>query len=178
MGRKIGELQFLPVSNFNSYLTKHRGYKLINIGGQVNVDINDESFDGWVIPNGCTYRCSRSTFKDACRVYSITKTETAESFSVPCVDRFLLMNCNTDSTLDGEENRSGDYKNILVNHSHERLQGRLRFSTYDNEKMYSTIAARFSGYDGMYFCGAPAERSSAIGVPGQIMSLNGGSCSF
>ena len=45
---KIGDIQFLAVKDFFHYLSAYRGYKITN----GNIDINNKTFDGFVIPNG------------------------------------------------------------------------------------------------------------------------------
>lgn len=80
---KPGDIQNLAVNDFNTYLTAYRNYSLANYGGKQNIDIYDESFDGFVIPNGATMTCNTGDFQDACRLYAVGGLPTATSFTVP-----------------------------------------------------------------------------------------------
>lgn len=73
----------LACKNFGTYLTSYRKYHLIPYGSVQNVNINDPSFDGFVIPNGATFTCGENDFKEACAKYSSTRSEKATSFTVP-----------------------------------------------------------------------------------------------
>ena len=61
-------------------MTAYRKYNFDN-GTPNNIDINDSSFDGFVIPNGRTFTCTADKFKTACRLYA--GNENATSFKVP-----------------------------------------------------------------------------------------------
>ena len=74
---KIGDLQFLAVKDLFHYLSAYRGYKITN----GNIDINSQSFDGFVIPNGQQIKCSSNTFKGACKAYA--GNQYATSFKLP-----------------------------------------------------------------------------------------------
>lgn len=91
--RKVGDLQFLALGqSFETYLTKYRGYTLksFNNNSLRNVDISKDSFDGYVIPNGTTFSCRASQFKQACLTYA--GNENATEFTVPSLDSFFKCN--------------------------------------------------------------------------------------
>ena len=69
----------LTSKTFSAYLTDVCHYRLTD----GNIDINDASFDGWVIPNGKTFTCARENFKAACEKYSPSKSPDATVFTVP-----------------------------------------------------------------------------------------------
>ena len=94
-----GDLQMLAISQpFENYLTSYRKYSLIDINGKRNIDIMADTFDGYVIPNGTTYNCKASEFKDACKLYSTSKNENATSFTVPTLDKFFKCNPGVQTT--------------------------------------------------------------------------------
>lgn len=85
----IGDLQMLAVNcTFEHYLTAYRGYALKTYpDGTKNVDIFAPSFDGYIIPNGTTFTCKDTEFKDACKAYS--GSQSAQKFTVPCLSTFF-----------------------------------------------------------------------------------------
>jgi len=87
-----GDIVFIGCSNFENYLRQYRKYSLKSYAGTTNVDIDAAAFDGFVIPNGATFSCSSSTFKDACKIYSSSKREDATAFTVPNLTTFFRCN--------------------------------------------------------------------------------------
>ncbi len=73
-------------------MTKCRGYSIVDVGGVKNIDINSSSFDGYVIPNGATYKCAANDFKDACRLYAPSHSENSTTFTVPDLAGFFKGN--------------------------------------------------------------------------------------
>lgn len=99
-----------------SYLTGCCGYKFKQYGNKWNIDINDPSFNGFVIPNGTTFPCEQEQFTDACRYFSGNPDDT--QFTVPNMEGFFRVNNNTDSTFDGHECSAIGFSNAMQSHKH------------------------------------------------------------
>lgn len=112
-----GDLVFIGCSKFEIYLKDYRKYSIIPYaGGHQNIDINAESFDGFVIPNGTTFSCSSSTFKDACKIYSSSKQEDATAFTVPNLTTFFKCNPGVQKT---NAMQQIPFQNALPSHQHD-----------------------------------------------------------
>ena len=122
----IGDIQMLGICcDFQTYLTAYRKYTLKNYGNKKNIDINDDSFDGFVIPNGTTFNCSRNDFQDACIAYSNTKDPFATSFTVPDINTFVKS--NPGQTLNNAM-QNIPYQNGLANHNHISSDGKQQIN--------------------------------------------------
>lgn len=100
----IGDLLLVNTGKITlyEYLREIYGAELTTYNGLSNVNINKISAtNGFVIPNGTTFTCNSSEFKDACAAFSTDKQSTATSFTVPVIDSFFKFNPglrNTDPT--------------------------------------------------------------------------------
>ena len=123
---------------FGHYLSSYRGYATKTYAnGNVNIDIYNESFDGWVVPNGTTFACGANDFKDACAVYSSSKSPTATSFTVPNLNTFISCNPGVQTT-NAIEHRNGQCG--LSSHCHS-----LR-TEYDDSKKIKINVGSFKLY--------------------------------
>lgn len=112
---KPGDLQFLAVKNFKDYLVKCRGYQLNGTG---NIDINSQSFDGFVIPNGQRYVCATNKFKTACKLYSSSQSENAIEFTVPDLHN-MFVKCDPGlPTSQMSPLQHIEHHNALIAHDH------------------------------------------------------------
>lgn len=115
--RKIGELKFLGIQNFNTYITEVLKQKIKTYpDGTSNIDIDDNNFLGYVVPNGTQFTCDSDEFKDACEAYGNNKTAT--SFTVPNFSNFLRANNNTNSSIDPDEIGLVNFHNEPSSHTH------------------------------------------------------------
>lgn len=115
----IGDLQPLAMNgcSFGHYLSAYRNYSIKSYGsGKSNVDIYNSNFDGWVVPNGTTFACGSNEFRDACAMYSASKSPTATSFTVPNIDTFLSCNPGVQTT-NAIEKRDGQVGIAAHKHS-------------------------------------------------------------
>ena len=113
----IGDLLFIDTGNLTleEYLTSIYGASLADYAGVQNIDINSQSFDGFVIPNGTTFSCQQNEFTDACKVFSSTKKETATRFTVPVLDSFFKVNPGLRKT---DPTQKIPHHNAIVQHDH------------------------------------------------------------
>ena len=94
----IGDIKLIDTGKMplSTYLSVVYGAKLTP--DNLNVDIHSDKFDGFVVPNGFTFECSQSEFKDACKYFSANKQNTATSFTVPVLNSFFKLNPGLRST--------------------------------------------------------------------------------
>ena len=81
-----------------------------------NININDSSFDGFVIPNGKTFSCASDKFKTACRLYA--GNENATQFTVPALPKFFKCDPGLPaSTMSPMASIPG--RTVFLGHSHD-----------------------------------------------------------
>ena len=118
--QQIGEIKLIGVPKFRTYITNVLGQRLMTYpDGTENIDIHNENFKGYVIPNGTTFTCEIDEFQDACEKFSSSKQKTATRFTVPSLQNFPRLNPNVDSSLNSNELMVVPYENILPSHTHE-----------------------------------------------------------
>lgn len=79
MRKNAGELAFFIPKDAREYITQVLGQKIKD----GNIDIDDENFNGYVLPNGHTFYCQSDEFLEACKLYSANHDPNATSFTVP-----------------------------------------------------------------------------------------------
>lgn len=138
---KVGDLQLIASKNFNNYLTSYRNYRLVDN----NIDITHSSFDGFVIPNGQTFRCSASQFREACQMYA--GNPNAMSFTVPNLSNTFF---KCDPGLPEYQMKALDtinFHNAMPSHDHnDRLIANANsFSFQINNMQFELRGSNYTG---------------------------------
>lgn len=132
-------------------MTAYRKYNFDN-GTPNNININDSSFDGFVIPNGRTFTCAADKFKSACRLYA--GNENATSFKVPDLSS-KFFKCDPGlpvNTMSPMANVNGN--TVFIGHSHSgNVNIAQSVNIPCNDAMFSLLAGvmgtGFIGNDGI-----------------------------